>query len=88
MTQDLDQRPKTGVSTFATKVQPEKVASATVYEGPESTVPRVEKGEMLEDSEDEWTTDPENARNWSVGKKWTAVSIVSSVFFYVVWRFP
>jgi hypothetical protein len=83
MTQD-DQRPKTGVSiasSSATHFQPEKVASATVYEdNPESTAHQDEKGDRFQDSEDEWAADPENARNWSVVKKWTAVSIVRSVF--------
>ena len=28
------------------------------------------------DLEDDWENDPENARNWSTRKKWTAVCIV------------
>lgn len=29
--------------------------------------------------DDEWDTDPDNARNWSKSKKWIAVSIVSTI---------
>jgi hypothetical protein len=81
MTQD-DQRPKTGVSTASsiTEVQPEKVAEPTQGR-PDSVVPQLEKGDTFQDSEDEWATDPDNARNWSIAKKWTAVSIVGSYFF-------
>jgi len=32
--------------------------------------------EALEEKSDEWEDGPENPRNWSTGKKWTAVSIV------------
>ena len=32
-------------------------------------------------SEDDWENDPENARNWSFGRKWTAIAIVSTIFF-------
>ena len=30
----------------------------------------------IDNLEDDWENDPENARNWSTRKKWTAVCIV------------
>ena len=32
--------------------------------------------------EENWENDPDNARNWPKGKKWTAVAIVRTVAFY------
>lgn len=32
--------------------------------------------EPLENAEDDWTHDPQNPRNWSVGKKWVMVGVV------------
>lgn len=46
----------------------------------ESALPEDKKGEAVENLEDDWENDPENARNWSNRKKWTAVMIVSNVF--------
>lgn len=31
---------------------------------------------VLENAEDDWENDPDNARNWNSRKKWTAVFIV------------
>ena len=46
------------------------------------------------DLEDDWQNDPENARNWSTRKKWTAVCIVRRrldlfflFFFWVAYNF-
>jgi hypothetical protein len=80
-----DQRPPTGVSitSSVTDVQPEKVAPDAGDQGHfDPTLPQLEKvfGERIQDLEDEWAVDPDNARNWSVGKKWTAVAIVGSFF--------
>ena len=36
-----------------------------------------EKLQQLNDLDD-WEDDPDNARNWSIGKKWVAVAIVCS----------
>ena len=44
----------------------------------ESAIPEDKKEELLENLEDNWESDPENARNWSAYKKWVAVSIVMS----------
>ncbi|KAJ3571950.1 hypothetical protein NP233_g3420 [Leucocoprinus birnbaumii] len=46
----------------------------------ESTLP---EGKILAtaDPEDDWEVDPANARNWSIGRKWTAVGIVSLYTF-------
>ncbi|KAF8155763.1 multidrug resistance protein 4 [Crassisporium funariophilum] len=47
----------------------------------ESALPEDKSEEALENLEDDWENDPENARNWSVGKKWTAVVVVSAYTF-------
>ena len=39
------------------------------------------KEEILEIIEDNWDTDPENARNWSTYKKWVSMSIVSRITY-------
>ncbi|KXN89327.1 hypothetical protein AN958_05825 [Leucoagaricus sp. SymC.cos] len=33
--------------------------------------------EAAENQDEDWENDPANARNWSLGKKWTAVAVVS-----------
>ncbi|CAA7264391.1 unnamed protein product [Cyclocybe aegerita] len=43
----------------------------------ESAMPQDKKEEALENLEDDWENDPENARNWSTTKRWTAMLIVS-----------
>ncbi|TFK38130.1 multidrug resistance protein 4 [Crucibulum laeve] len=47
----------------------------------ESALPEDKKEEAIENLEDDWENDPENARNWSSGKKWLAVCIVSFYTF-------
>lgn len=52
----------------------------------ESTLPdsedKMEKAVLVVDNlEDDWENDPENSRNWSTRKKWTAVCIVRVIFF-------
>ncbi|KXN82226.1 hypothetical protein AN958_02917 [Leucoagaricus sp. SymC.cos] len=47
----------------------------------ESTVHQDDFEKVVEDLEEDWENDPANARNWSVGKKWTAVTIVSLYTF-------
>ncbi|KNZ78710.1 hypothetical protein J132_10815 [Termitomyces sp. J132] len=47
----------------------------------ESALPEDKVEEALENEEHDWENDPENARNWSWGEKWTAVSIVSFYTF-------
>jgi hypothetical protein len=44
----------------------------------QSALPEDKDLEALEDLEQDWESDPANARNWPAGKKWLAVSIVSS----------
>ena len=34
--------------------------------------------------EDDWENDPANPRNWSIGKKWTATAIVSTIASYIL----
>lgn len=45
----------------------------------ESALPDDKVEEAIENREEDWENDPENARNWSLMKKWTAVSIVRAV---------
>ncbi|KAH9899742.1 multidrug resistance protein 4 [Cubamyces lactineus] len=47
----------------------------------ESAFPEDKKEEALENAEEDWAHDPINPRNWSLGKKWTMVSIVSLYTF-------
>lgn len=42
----------------------------------ESALPADKAEEALENAEDDWEHDPANARNWTAGKKWSAVAIV------------
>ena len=42
----------------------------------ESALPEDKIEEALENLEEDWENDPENPRNWSQKKKWTAVSAV------------
>ncbi|KAF8068729.1 major facilitator superfamily domain-containing protein [Lyophyllum atratum] len=73
-------------TTSSVTVQHEKVAPPD-GERPmspghgESALPEDKVEEAVENVEDDWENDPENARNWSFGKKWTAVSIVSLYTF-------
>jgi hypothetical protein len=39
------------------------------------------KEEILETLEDIWETDPENARNWPMYKKWVAMLIVRQIIY-------
>jgi len=47
----------------------------------ESALPEDKEEEALENIEEDWENDPINPRNWSPGKKWTAVGIVSAYTF-------
>ncbi|KAF5311123.1 hypothetical protein D9619_008078 [Psilocybe cf. subviscida] len=47
----------------------------------ESALPENKEQEAYESAEEDWENDPENARNWSPKKKWTAVCIVSAYTF-------
>lgn len=39
------------------------------------------KEKILETLEDNWETDPENARNWPTYKKWISMSIVRGIIY-------
>ncbi|KAF6764235.1 multidrug resistance protein 4 [Ephemerocybe angulata] len=47
----------------------------------ESALPDDKEGEAVENIEDDWECDPENARNWPAAKKWRTVAIVSAYTF-------
>ena len=38
----------------------------------------------LENLDDDWEHDPENARNWSSGRKWQATASVSVLVLYIL----
>ncbi|KAG6873670.1 hypothetical protein C0995_012604 [Termitomyces sp. Mi166 len=67
------------VATENEKVAPENEHPLSGYG--ESALPEDKIEEALENGENDWENDPENARNWTQGKKWTAVSIVSLYTF-------
>ena len=81
---DLDVTPGTK-DTFST---PSLKTEKSFHETPEHSirtfVPGHEesedkKEENLETLEDNWETDPENARNWPTYKKWVSMLIVSRI---------
>lgn len=39
-------------------------------------LPEEKVDQTIDDSGDGWETDPENARNWTQGRKWAAVAVV------------
>ena len=47
----------------------------------EVDVPKDKIEEALGNLEVDWENDPDNARNWSFGRKWTAIAIVSTIYF-------
>lgn len=49
----------------------------------ESAIPEDKKEEALENKEDDWENDPDNARNWPAVQRWTAMAIVRSIFIYI-----
>ena len=52
-----------------------------VAESEEVDVPGEKIEEALGNLEVDWENDPDNARNWSFGRKWTAIAIVSAISF-------
>ncbi|KAJ7817769.1 major facilitator superfamily domain-containing protein, partial [Mycena olivaceomarginata] len=47
-----------------------------------SALPKNKSEEILENLEDNWQDDPQNPRNWSVGKKWTTTAVALQVALY------
>ncbi|KAG5219728.1 multidrug resistance protein [Salix suchowensis] len=71
-------RPATAASyaSSATNVPTTELPSHAEHPGHgESALPEDKKEEALENLEEDWEDDPLSPRNWSFGKKWTAVSI-------------
>jgi len=58
----------------------QRTVSQSHYVG-ESALPEDKKEEAYENAEDDWLHDERNPRNWTWGKKWTAVLIVSLYTF-------
>jgi hypothetical protein len=52
-----------------------------VAESEEVDVPKDKIEDALGNLEVDWENDPDNARNWSSGRKWTAIAIVSTKTF-------
>jgi hypothetical protein len=71
------------VDTSVTRLQiAEKPAQDDVEAGMTANYSPTDPHNRIDDSssvdEEDWDNDPENPRNWSSGKKWTAVAIASS----------
>ncbi|KAH9939879.1 major facilitator superfamily domain-containing protein [Amylocystis lapponica] len=47
----------------------------------ESAIPEDKNKEPLENEEDDWQHDPQNPRNWTFGRKWRMIGIVSLYTF-------
>ena len=52
-----------------------------VAECEEVDVPKDKMEDILGNLDLNWETDPDNARNWSSGRKWTAIAIVNAIHF-------
>ena len=52
-----------------------------IAESEEVDAPKDKIEETLGNLEVDWENDPDNARNWSFGRKWTAIAIVSTICF-------
>ena len=52
-----------------------------IAESEEVDVPKDKMEEASGNMEVDWENDPDNARNWSFGKKWTAIAIVSTTSY-------
>lgn len=69
-------------TSSSTHVQTEKGQSTNMERnvslghGESDVLPDEKVDETTEDSGDDWETDPENARNWTQGRKWAAVGVV------------
>lgn len=59
----------------------EHTAAVFVPGHEESTMPEDKKEEILDVLEDDWISDPENARNWPTYKKWVATAIVRWIIY-------
>jgi hypothetical protein len=74
--------------TFSTSLKTEESLHETPEHSIRTFVPGHEesehkKEEILETLEDNWETDPENARNWPTYKKWVSMLIVRWIMIYV-----
>lgn len=60
-------------------------------ENPDSTKGEPNSAEKIEETtstlDDDWDTDPENPRNWPIGKKWVATAIVNAITSYIAFAF-
>ena len=71
------------VETPSPNAMPHSPASSITHvpESEEVDVPKDKIEEALGNLEVDWENDPDNARNWSFGRKWTAIAIVSTIYF-------
>ncbi|KXN92560.1 hypothetical protein AN958_06857 [Leucoagaricus sp. SymC.cos] len=67
--------------TDRTGVKPQTETIPLTLGRGESAVPKEKVEEATGNLEEDWENDPANARNWSYGKKWTAVAVVSLYTF-------
>ena len=74
------------VESSITRIQDDEKVEQVHHVAPghgESALPEDKVEEALENIEDDWENDPENARNWSTVQKWTAVGIVRAYNLYL-----
>lgn len=87
-TEVLDRKKsKTSLNTADTNDRSEQTATVVSPGCGESALPDDKKEGALENLEDDWQNDPDNARNWPNSKRWLTISVVcssDSTGFYVV----
>ncbi|KAF9482341.1 multidrug resistance protein 4 [Pholiota conissans] len=72
--------PKHASISKSLTISQDDVSEATTHVQPapeESAIPEDKKEEAIENAEDDWANDPENARNWPLLKKWISMLVVS-----------
>ena len=69
------------VETFSPNEMPHPHTSSITHvaKSEEVVLPEDKIDEALGNLEVDWENDPDNARNWSFGRKWTAIAIVSTI---------
>jgi len=67
---------KRSLSRTSSVAQPSQESEPTHLGHGESAIPEDKHEEKIEILEDDWENDPENARNWPNGRRWTAMCIV------------
>lgn len=75
---------RTSLNSGDTHDRSEQTATVVSPGCGESALPEDKKEEALENLEDDWQNDPENARNWPDSRRWLTISVVCLSGFYEV----